>query len=195
MSKQNQEKVTEPDIEVATSHIRPITQDKWKARAPSDSEKRIIATTVMSLDGHKKRYEFSFGYHAYYMTIKNANNTKYMQKWLNPTNPEEALEDARDIREKASLVGHQGYDVYDTHEVNLMVGDPDLVHEYIDMLKQGKKDIRFLVITDEEKYPASSITQAGDQLANIDMVGMIREEEMKEIAAIDNKSLSEFNNE
>jgi hypothetical protein len=147
------------------------------------------------LSEYERRYEFSFGYDAYFMTIKNANNKSYLQKWLNPQTPEEALDDTKDIKEKVSLVGHEGPDPNDKREVNLMVGTPRLVNEYLTMLREEPKNARFLVITDVDKYAASSTTSRGDKLANIDVVEIIPEYKLEAKSLSKTISLNNYSNE
>jgi hypothetical protein len=186
----NQEKVKDPNIEVSTKHIRPIIEEQWENRAPTDSQLNRIVTTITSLSEFQRKYEFSFGYDAYYMTVKNANNTSYMQKWINPQTPEEALDDTKDIKEKVSLVGHQGVDTNNKVEANLMVGSERLVEKYMEILKRQPKNAQFIVVTDIDKYGASSKTSRGDRLSNIDVVEIIPVDRIHSVE--ENMSLEEF---
>lgn len=190
-----QKDVKEPKIEVSTSHIRPFMAEKWENRAPTDEELACIATTICSLEGYERKYEFNFGYDAYVMTIKNAKNKDYMDTWLNPQSPEDALDDTKDISEKVSLIGNDGPDFNKKHEVNLMAGSPRLVEKYEEMLKEVREDILFVVITDVDKYGASSSTSRGDKLANIDMVEIIPEYELEAKSFFKNNTLDDFINE
>lgn len=193
MSKQ--EKVKEPNIEVSTKHIRPVTEEKWESRGPTEHELTCIATTIKTVAEYQRDYQFSNGYDAYFMTIKNANNTSYMEKWINPQNPEEALDDTEDIKEKVSLVGHEGVDPNNRREANLMVGSERLVNKYLNILEEKPKDARFIVITDIDKYGASSKTSRGDRLSNIDVVEIIPVHKLEDESLSQNTSLDEFINE
>jgi len=165
-------------------------KEEWAERKPTSGERTAMATTILSLKDSRRKYEFTYGYDAYFMTIKNANSG--VQKWLNPENSQKAIENGKDVSEKVSLIGEEGYEMGSGHKVNLMCANTALIDKYVDMLNTQHKDIRFIVFTDKDKQAASSSTSRGDKLANIDMVDLMREDEIEQISVMKNRTLSEF---
>jgi len=189
MSKQ--EPVDEPGIEVDTRHIRPLKEEQWVERKPAEGELTAMATTIVTLKEKQRRYEFAYGYDAYFMTIKNA-NSKSIKKWINPSDAQKAMKEGKDVSEKASLVGVEGHEIGSGHKVNLMCANSALIDKYTSMLNTQHRDIRFVVFTDKNKSGASSTTNTGDRPANIDMVGMLNQTELEEQAINKNRTLEEF---
>lgn len=189
MSKQ--EPVDEPGITVDTRHIRPMKEEEWVERKPTDAELTAMATTIMSLKEKQRRYEFAYGYDAYFMTIKNA-NTKGIKNWIKPENSEDAINEGDDIKEKASLIGVEGYEKGSGHKVNLICANKTLIDKYVNMVNKLHRDIRFVVFTDKDKSAASSTTAAGERPANIQMLAMLGEQELEERSISENTTLDMF---
>ena len=186
----DQKPVDEPNIQVDTRHIRPLMEEEWVQRKPTSGERTAMATAILSLKDSRRKYEFTYGYDAYFMTIENANSG--VQKWINPENSQKAIENGRDVSEKVSLIGQEGYDMGSGHKVNLMCANQALIDKYVDMLNTQHRDIRFVVFTDKDKRGASSSTSRGDKLANIDMVELMEGDEIEQISVMENRDLSEF---
>lgn len=182
--------VKDPDLDVFTKHIRPVTEEEWNNRAPSGVEKRSMAISLNSIKGVNRELDFKFGYTTYYMTLRNANE-KWVNNWIQPKTKEKAL-NGEDVNDAVSLVARDGYEMGSGHKVNLITARTDVVESLLEMYNEDRKNIRFVAITDKEKTPASSITSQGDQPSNVYMLDFMTDEEIEERATFHNKSLDNF---
>jgi len=169
---------TKPNLTFDTNHIDDSVREEWEDRAPSIIQKEFLASKAAdSLEegSHGHVAAVVDNYRAVWVTIFNAHE---IDDWLKPdhnTAPNPRLDTGKHV----SLIGNLGYEMGSGDRINVITSLPQVWKDYKQIVEHGKKNIRFLAITDCSMESASSETVSGERPNNLYTLSIIPEEDLE----------------